>query len=54
MPCRRVLSGESRIEYACSRTPRDDRGGAVTEEIHPGFHCSTLAHATGPFSPKII
>lgn len=29
-------------------------GGAVTEEIHPGFHCSTLAHATGPFSPKII
>ncbi|MGI8732580.1 MAG: phytoene desaturase family protein [Pyrinomonadaceae bacterium] len=28
-------------------------GGAVTEEIHPGFHCSTLAHATGPFSPKI-
>lgn len=28
-------------------------GGAVTEEIHPGFHCSTLAHTTGPFSQKI-
>ena len=28
-------------------------GGAVTEEIHPGFRCSTLAHATGPFSQKI-
>ena len=28
-------------------------GGAITEEIHPGFRCSTLAHATGPFSQKI-
>lgn len=28
-------------------------GGSITEEIHPGFHCSTLAHATGPFSKKI-
>ena len=28
-------------------------GGAITEEIHPGFRCSTLAHANGPFSQKI-
>lgn len=28
-------------------------GSAVTEEIHPGFRCSTLAHATGPFLPHI-
>jgi phytoene dehydrogenase-like protein len=28
-------------------------GGAITEEIHPGFRCSTLAHATGPLLPKI-
>lgn len=28
-------------------------GGAITEEIHPGFRCSTLAHTTGPFSQKI-
>lgn len=29
-------------------------GGAITEEIHPGFRCPTLAHATGPFSQKVI
>lgn len=28
-------------------------GGAVSEEIHPGFQCSTLAHTIGPFSAKI-
>src|SRR4030095_8193220 len=28
-------------------------GAAVTEEIHPGFHCSAISHATGPFSEKI-
>lgn len=28
-------------------------GGAVTEEIHPGFRCSTLAHTTGPLLPAI-
>jgi len=28
-------------------------GGAVTEEIHPGFHCPTLAHTTGPFPTQI-
>ena len=28
-------------------------GGAITEEIHHGFRCPTLAHATGPFSQKI-
>ena len=28
-------------------------GAAVTEEIHPGFRCSTLAHSIAPFSPQI-
>jgi phytoene dehydrogenase-like protein len=28
-------------------------GGSVTEEIHPGFRCSTLAHSTGPLQPHI-
>ena len=28
-------------------------GASLTEEIHPGWRCSTLAHATGPFSPQI-
>src|SRR5687768_2221309 len=28
-------------------------GSAVTEEIHPGFRCSTLAHSTGPLLPHI-
>jgi phytoene dehydrogenase-like protein len=28
-------------------------GGAVTEEIHPGFRCSTLAHSTAPFFPQV-
>jgi phytoene dehydrogenase-like protein len=28
-------------------------GAAVTEEFHPGFLCSTLAHAAGPFLPAI-
>jgi phytoene dehydrogenase-like protein len=28
-------------------------GACVTEEIHPGFRCSTLAHSTGPFLPAI-
>src|SRR6185503_5856467 len=29
-------------------------GGAVTEELHPGFRCSTLDHAVGPFSPHLV
>src|SRR5882762_9266019 len=29
-------------------------GGSVTEEIHPGFRCSTLAHSTGPLLPHIL
>ncbi len=29
-------------------------GGAVTEEIHPGFRCSTLAHAAGPLFPHVV
>ena len=28
-------------------------GGAVTEELHPGFRCSTLDHAAGPFSSQV-
>ncbi|HEY3027252.1 MAG TPA: NAD(P)/FAD-dependent oxidoreductase [Pyrinomonadaceae bacterium] len=28
-------------------------GTSVTEEIHPGFRCSTLAHSTAPLSPRI-
>ncbi len=28
-------------------------GGAVTEELHPGFRCSTLDHAAGPFSAEV-
>lgn len=29
-------------------------GAAVTEEFHPGFRCSTLAHATGPLLPSVV
>ena len=29
-------------------------GAAVTEEIHPGFHCSTLAHTVGPLLPHVL
>lgn len=29
-------------------------GSAVTEEIHPGFRCPTLAHATGPLLPRVV
>jgi phytoene dehydrogenase-like protein len=29
-------------------------GGAITEEIHPGFRCSTLDHAAGPVSSQVI
>lgn len=29
-------------------------GAAVTEDIHPGFRCSTLAHTTGPLSKSVI
>src|SRR5213593_584231 len=28
-------------------------GGCVTEEIHPGFRCSTLADRPGPLLPQI-
>ena len=28
-------------------------GGAVTEELHPGFRCSTLDHAAGPLSEQV-
>ncbi len=29
-------------------------GAAVTEEFHPGFRCSTVAHAGGPPLPSIL
>jgi phytoene dehydrogenase-like protein len=29
-------------------------GAAVTEEIHPGFRCSTLAHSAAPLFPAVI
>jgi phytoene dehydrogenase-like protein len=29
-------------------------GAAVTEEIHPGFRCPTLAHSAAPFFPQVI
>ncbi len=29
-------------------------GAAVTEEIHPGFRCSSLAHTVGPLLPHIV
>ena len=28
-------------------------GAAITDEIHPGFLCSSLAHSTAPFSAKV-
>src|SRR4030088_3269765 len=28
-------------------------GASVTEEIHPGFRCSTLAHSAAPFFPEV-
>src|SRR5688572_2739636 len=29
-------------------------GAAVTEEIHPGFRCSTLAYSTAPLSAHVV
>ncbi len=29
-------------------------GAAITTEFHPGFRCSTLAHAAGPILPEIV
>lgn len=29
-------------------------GAAITEEFHPGFRCSTLAHNAGPLRPDIL
>ncbi len=29
-------------------------GAAITEEFHPGFRCSTLAHNSGPLRPDIV
>src|SRR6202046_4633681 len=29
-------------------------GEAITEEFHPGFKCSTLAHSAGPIRPEIV
>jgi len=29
-------------------------GAAVTDELHPGFRCPTLAHSAGPVRPEIV
>jgi phytoene dehydrogenase-like protein len=29
-------------------------GAAITEEFHPGFRCSILAHAAGPLRPGVV
>jgi phytoene dehydrogenase-like protein len=29
-------------------------GAAITDEFHPGFRCSTLAHTAGPIRPNVI
>src|ERR1041385_38006 len=29
-------------------------GCAITEQFHPGFSCSRLAHAAGPIRPDIV
>ena len=29
-------------------------GAAITEEFHPGFRCSTLAHSAGPLRRDIV
>src|ERR1700759_4337790 len=29
-------------------------GAAITDEFHPGFRCSTLAHAAGPILPSVV
>src|SRR5215469_8912388 len=29
-------------------------GAAITEEFHPGFRCSVLAHSAGPLRREII
>src|SRR5271169_1776228 len=29
-------------------------GSAITEEFHPGFRCSILAHSAGPLRPDIV
>jgi phytoene dehydrogenase-like protein len=29
-------------------------GAAITEEFHPGFRCSILAHSAGPIRPDVV
>jgi len=29
-------------------------GAAITQEFHPGFRCSTLAHSAGPLRPDVV
>src|SRR5215467_168990 len=29
-------------------------GAAITDEFHPGFRCSTLAHTAGPIRPDVM
>ena len=50
----RVLSRQGRIQAAGARTPPATRRRAITEEFHPGFRCSILAHSAGPLRPDIV
>ena len=38
----------------CSKRRSQVGGAAITEEFHPGFRCSTLAHSTGPLRADIL
>src|SRR5437879_3207016 len=31
-----------------------DGGAAVTDELYPGYQCSTLAHSAGPLSREVV
>ncbi len=49
-----MLPGKGRNEDARAGAPQIVGGASVTEEIHPGFRCSTLAHSAGPMFPSIV
>ena len=55
-----IMAALRHDQHVCSVKPlvlerRSQPGGAaVTEEFHPGFRCSTLAHTAGPIRPDIV
>ena len=54
-PRHRGAAREGRPEAARARAARPCSGGAaVTEEFHPGFKVSTVAHLLGPLRPSLI